>query len=48
MARHVVVGDEPALIADLHQPFGAKGLYFYAPSLNFESTQFNVYVATSG
>jgi NTE family protein len=39
-----VVGDEPALIADLHQPFGPKGLYFYAPSLNIESNQFNVFV----
>jgi NTE family protein len=39
-----VIGDEPALIADLYQPFGAKGLYFYAPSLSLESTQFNVYV----
>ncbi len=40
----IVVGDEPALIADLHQPFGSKGLYFYAPSLNIESNQFNVFV----
>ena len=39
----LAIGDEPALSADLHQPFGAKGLYFYAPSLNLESTQFNVY-----
>jgi NTE family protein len=39
----VVIGDEPALISDLYQPFGQKGLYFYAPSLNLESTQFNVY-----
>jgi NTE family protein len=39
----VVIGDEPALIADLYQPFGSKGLYFYAPSLNLSSTQFNVY-----
>ena len=38
-----VIGDEPALIADLYQPFGQKGLYFYAPSLYLESTQFNVY-----
>ncbi len=38
-----VIGDEPALIADLHQPFGEKGLYFYAPSLNIESNQFNVF-----
>jgi NTE family protein len=40
----LVIGDEPALVADLYQPFGSKGLYFYAPSLNLESTQFNVYV----
>jgi NTE family protein len=39
----VVIGDEPALVADLYQPFGSKGLYFYAPSLALESTQFNVY-----
>jgi NTE family protein len=39
----VVIGDEPALTADLYQPFGPKGLYFYAPSLLLESTQFNVY-----
>jgi NTE family protein len=38
-----VIGDQPALIADLYQPFGSKGLYFYAPSLNLISTQFNVY-----
>jgi NTE family protein len=38
-----VIGDQPALIADLYQPFGSKGLYFYAPSLNLLSTQFNVY-----
>ncbi len=40
----VVVGDEPALMADYYQPFGSKGLYFYAPSLNYESNQFNVYI----
>lgn len=39
----LVVGDEPALMTDLYQPFGAKGLYFYAPSLNLTSTQFNVF-----
>jgi NTE family protein len=39
----VIIGDEPALTADLYQPFGSKGLYFYAPSLKLESTQFNVY-----
>jgi NTE family protein len=40
----LIIGDEPALITDLHQPFGEKGLYFYAPSLNIESNQFNVYI----
>jgi NTE family protein len=40
----VVVGDEPALIGDLYQPFGMKGVYFYAPSLKYESTQFNVFL----
>jgi NTE family protein len=39
----VIIGDEPALLADLYQPIGPKALYFYAPSLEFESTQFNVY-----
>jgi NTE family protein len=39
-----VIGDEPALTTDLYQPFGPKGLYFYAPSLNVESNQFNVYI----
>ena len=39
----VVIGDEPALTADLYQPFGPKGLYFYAPALIIESNQFNVY-----
>ena len=38
-----VIGDEPAVMADLYQPFGPKGLYFYAPSLILESNQFNVY-----
>jgi NTE family protein len=38
-----VIGDEPALIADWYQPFGPKGLYFFAPSLYLTSTQFNVY-----
>jgi NTE family protein len=40
----VVIGDEPALVGDLYQPFGAKGVYFYAPSLIYESTQFNVFL----
>jgi NTE family protein len=39
----VVIGDEPALITDWYQPFGPKGLYFFAPSLYLTSTQFNVY-----
>jgi NTE family protein len=39
----VVIGDEPALIADRYQPFGSKALYFFAPSLNLESRIFNVF-----
>jgi NTE family protein len=39
-----VVGDEPAVIADRYQPFGPRGVYFFAPSLNLESRQFNVFV----
>jgi NTE family protein len=39
----VVIGDEPAFIADLYQPLGPKALYFIAPSLNLESNLFNVY-----
>jgi NTE family protein len=38
-----VVGDEPALLADWYQPFGERGLYFFAPSLNFESNIVNVW-----
>ena len=37
------VGDEPQFLIDLYQPFGSKGLYFYAPSLNFQSTIINVW-----
>jgi len=40
----VVIGDEPALLSDLYQPIGPKGLYFVAPALNFESNIFNVYL----
>ena len=39
----VVIGDEPAFLTDLYQPFGRKGLYFYAPSLAFQSTIINVW-----
>jgi NTE family protein len=38
-----IVGDEPALIADLYQPFGSRGLYFYAPALDLEANIFNVF-----
>ena len=40
----IIIGDEPALISDLYQPFGSKGLYFYTPSFILESNQFNVYI----
>jgi NTE family protein len=39
-----VIGDEPAISADLYQPLGPKGLYFFAPSLNIQSSLFNVFV----
>ncbi len=38
-----VIGDEPALLSDYYQPFGQRGLYFFAPSLNFQSNIFNVW-----
>ncbi len=38
-----VIGDQPQLLVDLYQPFGPKGLYFYAPSLSFSSTIINVW-----
>jgi NTE family protein len=37
------IGDEPQFLLDLYQPFGPRGLYFYAPSLNFQSTIINVW-----
>ena len=37
------VGDEPQFMLDMYQPFGRKGLYFYAPALNFQSTIINVW-----
>ena len=39
----VAIGDEPELLLDLYQPFGRKGLFFYAPSLTFRSTIINVW-----
>jgi len=37
------VGDEPALLAKLHQPFGRQGLFFAQPSLNLESSVVNIF-----
>jgi NTE family protein len=37
------VGDEPAMLADLYQPFGSKARYFIAPSLLGESKLVNIY-----
>jgi NTE family protein len=37
------VGDEPQFLLDMYQPFGKKGLYFFAPALNFQSTIINVW-----
>jgi NTE family protein len=39
-----VIGDEPALLTDLYQPIGTRGLYFIAPALNFDTNIFNVFV----
>ena len=39
----LAVGDEPAFLNDMYLPFGSKGLYFFAPSLDFHSSLFNVY-----
>jgi NTE family protein len=38
-----VIGDEPAFRADRYQPFGERGLYFFAPSVTLTSNQFNVF-----
>lgn len=37
------VGAEPALHLDFHQPFGAAGRYFAAPSLNVDSRLLNLF-----
>jgi len=39
----LVIGDEPALTGDLYQPLGPKGLFFIAPELDIQSTQYNVF-----
>jgi len=39
----VAIGDEPALLAGLHQPFGREGLFFVAPSFSLESNIVNVF-----
>jgi NTE family protein len=38
-----ILGDEPALLADLYQPFGREGLFFIAPSLRLESKVVHVF-----
>ncbi len=37
------VGAQPAFQLDLHQPFGQSGQYFFAPSLNVDSTLLNIF-----
>jgi NTE family protein len=37
------VGDEPALFANLHQPFGRQGFFFLQPSVSLESSVVNVF-----
>ncbi len=38
-----VLGAEPALQLDLHQPFGASAKYFVAPSVRIDSTLLNLF-----
>ncbi|HEX9876838.1 MAG TPA: patatin-like phospholipase family protein [Gammaproteobacteria bacterium] len=38
-----ILGDEPALHVNLHQPFGRAGRFFVAPSVNLDSKLFNVF-----
>jgi len=38
-----VIGAEPALGIDYHQPFGAAGRYFFAPTLGVESRLLNFF-----
>jgi NTE family protein len=38
-----LVGDEPGFLTDAYQPLGSKGLFFVAPSLDFESNHLNVF-----
>jgi NTE family protein len=39
----VAIGDEPALLANLHQPYGREGMFFVAPSFSLESEVVNVF-----
>jgi len=41
-----IIGAEPGLYSDFHQPFGAAGQYFFAPSIAIESKQLNVFEGT--
>ncbi len=38
----VAVGDEPALLADLHQPLGREGVFFIEPSFSLKSNVVNL------
>jgi NTE family protein len=39
----LVIGDEPALLTNLYQPLGPKGLFFLAPAFDLQSNQYNVF-----
>ncbi len=38
-----VLGAQPAMSFDLHQPFGAPGRYFVAPAIGVDSTLLNIF-----
>ncbi len=37
------VGDEPRLLASLHQPLGARGMFFVSPSIDFQSRSLHTF-----
>ena len=38
------VGDEPRFLASLHQPLGARGMFFVSPSIDFQSRSLHTFI----
>ena len=38
------VGDEPEFLASLHQPLGARGMFFVSPSVHFKSRSLHTFI----